>query len=98
MVGWIEKQMDDWMDRKKQMDGWMDRKKQMDCWMYKKNGWMDGYKTQMIFLMDGQKKWMDYKKQKNGWRDRKKDNWMDRNNRWIEKSRWMIGWIEKIDG
>ena len=48
-IGWIEKQMDDWMDRKKQMDGWMDRKKQMDCWMYKKNGWMDGYKTQMIF-------------------------------------------------
>ena len=41
MVGWIEKQMYGWMDRKKQMDGWMDRKKQMDCWMYKKmDGWI----------------------------------------------------------
>ena len=53
------------------MDGWMDRKKQMDCWMYKKNGWMDGYKTQMIFFngwiekMDGLQKiegWLEGQK------------------------------------
>ena len=50
MVGWIEKNMDGWMDKKymkymmdggwieKKMDGWMDREK-----IYEKNmdGWMD---------------------------------------------------------
>ena len=49
MVGWIQKQMNSWMDRKKiyeKIDGWLDvQETQKDSWLdVQKNRWLDGQK------------------------------------------------------
>ena len=74
MVGWIQKQMNSWMDIKniyEKIDGQLDGEKKI----YEKiEGWLNGQENNY------EKKWMD------GWMDRKKrmvgwietmDGWMD---------------------
>ena len=52
MVGWIQKQMNSWMDRKKiyeKIGGWLDVQETQ------KDGWLDGQKNRWL---NGQKKLM----------------------------------------